>query len=233
MWKLYFQLLIQSLFVFIILKNVNPESNTRTSGVLLFGLHLKSVQQHRIKKSKKRILKPVNEASHSTLTKRAKNMTKQIFEDFTNISKNYYNPIDQPLLEEVQFSVKDYKFKVKIGDENIETKKHKNEAIVMAIDKGPILRDAYRNLATIEDELPREWIIAEQRTQINEQMNDKVKITTVKMPQHINTDSVENPDIFDLEIIDEITTSIGKGGQRSIKDIYFFFVIAIQFFIIE
>ena len=58
-------------------------------------------------------------------------MTKQIFDDFTNISKNYYNPIDQPLLEEVQFSVKDYKFKVKIGDENIETKKHKNEAIVM------------------------------------------------------------------------------------------------------
>ena len=41
-------------------------------------------------------------------------MTKQIFDDFTNISKNYYNPIDQPLLEEVQFSVKDYKFKVKL-----------------------------------------------------------------------------------------------------------------------
>ena len=95
----------------------------------------------------------------------------------------------------------------------------------MAIDKGPISRDAYRNLATIEDELPREWIIAEQRTQINEQMNDKVKITTVKMPQHINTDSVENPDIFDLEIIDEITTSIGKGGQRSIKDILNFIVL--------
>ena len=44
------------------------------------------------------------------------------------------------------------------------------------------------------------------------------------MPQHINTDSVENPDIFDLEIIDEITTSIGKGGQRSIKDILNFIV---------
>ena len=54
-------------------------------------------------------------------------MTKQIFYDFTNISKNYYNPIDQPLLEKVQFSVKDYKFKVKIENENIETKKHKNE----------------------------------------------------------------------------------------------------------
>src|SRR5437763_9881230 len=55
-------------------------------------------------------------------------------------------------------------------------------------------------------------------------MNDKVKITIVKMPQHINTDSVENPDIFDLEIIDKITTSIGKGGQRSIKDILNFIV---------
>src|SRR2546421_7237686 len=55
-------------------------------------------------------------------------------------------------------------------------------------------------------------------------MNNKVKITTVEMPQYMNTDSVENPDIIDSEIIDEITTSIGKGGQRSIKDILNFIV---------
>ncbi|CAG8710978.1 22021_t:CDS:2 [Rhizophagus irregularis] len=43
----------------------------------------------------------VNEASHSILTKRAKSMTKQVFNDFTNISKQYYNPEDKPLLKEV------------------------------------------------------------------------------------------------------------------------------------
>jgi hypothetical protein len=95
------------------------------------------VRKYRIT-PKKRILKPINEVSHSTLTKRAKRMTKQVFDDFKNISKDYYNPVDQPLLEKVQFSVKDHKFKVKIGNEDIRTKKHRNEAVLMAIDKGPI-----------------------------------------------------------------------------------------------
>ena len=148
-------------------------------------------------------------------------MSKQVFSDFTNISKQYYNPVDQPLLEEIKFSVKEHKFKVKTNEniENVEAQRHKNKAMVMAIDKGPISRDAYRNLATIEDELPREWMIAEQRIQINKEMNEKIKITALEMPQDINIDSVENPDIFDSEIIDEVTTLIGKSGQRSIKDI--------------
>lgn len=40
-------------------------------------------------------------------------------------------------------------------------KKYKSEAMMMAIDNGQISRDAYRDLTTIEEELPREWIIAE------------------------------------------------------------------------
>ena len=139
----------------IILKNVNPESNERTSGILLFGLHLESVQQYCIK-PKKHILKPVNEASHSTLTKKAKIMTKQVFNEFINILKEHYNSVDKPLLEKIQFSVKDHRFKIKVGNENTVIKKHKNEAMVMAIDKEQISRDAYKNLNTIEDELSRE-----------------------------------------------------------------------------
>jgi len=55
--------------------------------------------------------------------------------------------------------------------------------------------------------------------QINKEMNSKIKITTIKMPQHINTDPIENPDIFDPEIVDEVMTSIGRAGYRSVKDI--------------
>ncbi|GET52836.1 uncharacterized protein OCT59_017050 [Rhizophagus irregularis] len=71
-------------------KQVNPESNIRTSGVIFFGLHW-------------------------------------------NL----------------------------IGDEDVAVKKYKSEAMMMAIDNGQISRDAYRDLTTIEEELPREWIIAE------------------------------------------------------------------------
>ncbi len=62
-------------------------------------------------------------------------------------------------------------------------------------------------------------MISEQRMQINKEMNSKIKITTIKMPQHINTDPIENPDIFDPEIVDEVMTSIGRAGYRSVKDI--------------
>lgn len=95
----------------------------------------------------------------------------------------------------------------------------------MVIDKRQISRDAYRNLITIEDELPREWMVSEQRTQINKEMNSKIKITTAKMSQHINTDPIENPDIFDLKLVDEVMTSVGKAGYRSVKDILRFTVL--------
>uniref|UniRef100_U9U9M3 Uncharacterized protein n=1 Tax=Rhizophagus irregularis (strain DAOM 181602 / DAOM 197198 / MUCL 43194) TaxID=747089 RepID=U9U9M3_RHIID len=193
---------------------INQGVNTRTSGVLLFGLHLESIHQYRIKPHKKRILKPVNEASHSTLTKRAKSMTKQVLDDFTNISKNHYNPVDKPILEKVQFSVNNYKFKVNVN-ENLITKECKNEAMVMVVDNGQISRDAYRKLTTIEDELPREWTIAEKRTQINIRMNDRIKINTVIMPQHMDINSNESYDIFDPEVIEEVTTSVGKGERCS------------------
>lgn len=105
------------------LKNINPESNTQISGVFLFGLHLKFVQQNR-KKVKKRSLKSVDNISRSTLIKKAKTVTKQTLNDFTNMSKLYYNPEDQSILEKIQFSVKDHRFKVKIG---MKTQQRKNK----------------------------------------------------------------------------------------------------------
>ncbi|CAG8729254.1 13968_t:CDS:2 [Rhizophagus irregularis] len=144
--------------------NINPESNTQISGVFLFGLHLKFVQQNR-KKVKKRSLKSVDNISRSTLIKKAKTVTKQTLNDFTNMSKLYYNPEDH-----------------KNWDENTTAKKQKNEAIVMAIDKGQISRNMYRDLAAIESELPREWAISDQRMQINKEMRNRIKITTINMP---------------------------------------------------
>ncbi|PKC16476.1 hypothetical protein RhiirA5_369844 [Rhizophagus irregularis] len=96
--------------------------------------------------------------------------------------------------------------------------------MVMVVDNGQISRDAYRKLTTIEDELPREWTIAEKRTQINIRMNDRIKINTVIMPQHMDINSNESSDIFDPEVIEEVTTSVGKGGKRSIKDVLKFIV---------
>ena len=55
-------------------------------------------------------------------------------------------------------------------------------------------------------------------------MNNKIKINTVAMPQYMDINSSQSPDIFDPEVIEEVISSIGKGGSRSIKDILKFVV---------
>ena len=129
---------------------------------------MESVQQNRKKQSEKsqanirRILKLINNASHSTITKRAKTVAKKTLDSFNNISKQHYNSTDQPILELLQFSVENYKIKVNVEDEDMTIKKQKNEAIVRVIDKKQISRDAYRDLASIENDLSRKWAISDQ-----------------------------------------------------------------------
>ena len=57
-----------------------------------------------------------------------------MFDDFTNMPKQYYNPIDQPILKKLQFSVKNHEYKIKFSEENKVIKKQKHEAIVKTID---------------------------------------------------------------------------------------------------
>ncbi|GES89104.1 hypothetical protein GLOIN_2v1789397 [Rhizophagus clarus] len=60
--------------------------------------------------------------------------------------------------------------------------------------------------------------------QINKEMKNRIKITTINMPLYNNLDLNENPDIFDPEVVEEVITSIGKDSQRSIKNILRFIV---------
>lgn len=50
-------------------------------------------------------------------------MTKQVSDEFVKISKEHYNPVDKPILKEIQFSIEDYRFKIKVGNENTIIKK--------------------------------------------------------------------------------------------------------------
>ncbi|CAG8608902.1 5253_t:CDS:2, partial [Cetraspora pellucida] len=86
-------------------QQINPEIKTQTSGILLFGLQLECLRQNRKKQYEKNILNPIDDISNSALTKRAKNVGKMMFNNFTSVSKRYYNRIDKPILEELRFSL--------------------------------------------------------------------------------------------------------------------------------
>ncbi|CAG8831283.1 25510_t:CDS:2, partial [Gigaspora margarita] len=114
-----------------------------------------------------------------------------------------------PILEELRFSVNNYKYMIEYNDESLITKKQKSN---------------------IENELPREWIIAERRAQINMEIDYKVKITTIRMPlfdkigqdenndPEIDSDN-ENSNISNPEITSKVISSISKGAQRNDRNV--------------
>ncbi|KAF0506657.1 hypothetical protein F8M41_019130 [Gigaspora margarita] len=182
---------------YIIKLQINPETKTQTSGILLFGLQLESLHQNREKKLvnkafkstlQKNTLKLVDEASKSTLQKKAKNVDKKLY-------------------------------KLEYGNEDLIAKKQKCEAVLKTVDQEHIARHVYRSLANIGNELPHKWMIANHKVQINIEMVRKDKITTIKMPLFTKIDQDEHSNIDDPKIVCEIVSSIGKGTQRSIKNI--------------
>ncbi|CAG8834737.1 37072_t:CDS:2, partial [Gigaspora margarita] len=96
-------------------QQINSETKTQTSDILLFSLQL--------------------ETSKSTLQKRAKNVSKRLLDDFAIISKQYYNSIDKPILEELRFSVNNHRYKLEYGDEDLIVKKQKYKAVLKTVDQ--------------------------------------------------------------------------------------------------
>ena len=105
-------------------------------------------------------------------------------------------------------------------EDNIEKEK-KLISLVRAVDLNYIPREGYRALAAVELNLQCEWAVSNQRLQITREMNQKIPITLINIPNfpiQNELDFAENLNIFDTETI-EVIENIKKGGIRSIKDI--------------
>ncbi|GES92367.1 hypothetical protein GLOIN_2v1478248 [Rhizophagus clarus] len=165
-------------------------------------------------------LKPVNEASNSTLTKRAKNLSTQIQNYFQDQSKNYYNQNDILNLKSLKFSTNTKSYEIYFRNQDKENKKQKVQAIVQATDQSLISREAYRSLATIEHKLPHEYLISSEKIQINKEMEVVIPIKLINMQTtRVGIGFYEEPHIIDEEIVNQMVSAIGKAGCRSIKDI--------------
>src|SRR3954447_19996447 len=134
-------------------------------------------------------------------TKRSRAFSIQVDRAFKNEVSNFYNSIDQPVLQEIRFNVQDKNFFVDYNDKNEEKENQRIDAFTKVIDQGPISRDAYRNLAALQPELPRDRVILNARKRINEEMSQKIPISILNIKHTPLASTInEAPDIEDQEI---------------------------------
>ncbi|PKK72457.1 hypothetical protein RhiirC2_848391, partial [Rhizophagus irregularis] len=161
-------------------KEYTSLKKTKTSGIYLFGLHLKTLEMAREGKRRAHILKPIDQCGNSTLTKRAMSIGKHILAEFNEKTQKLYNLEDVPALE------------------------------IKALDEENIPRNSYRRLCAIEHNLPCEGEIFKERININEIMVQLILITIVNINTKSQVDESEGVDIDDESITQEVINAVGK-----------------------
>ncbi|CAG8836265.1 29190_t:CDS:2, partial [Gigaspora margarita] len=122
----------------------NPDNpSTRISGIHVFCLNILDIEKEHERKHRSSSFRPFNTLSESMKTKRFRAFSVQLDKAFKNEVPNFFNP----------------------------KKTSSFDAFVKVIDQGPISRDAYRKLAALQPELPRDHNISNARKNINEKMN--------------------------------------------------------------
>ena len=74
-----------------------------------------------------------------------------------------------------------------------------------------IPRDAYRQLAAMESNLPREYAVSQTRQEINIYMEELIPINFIDLNSTIIQDPSKIPDITGPLIIEQVVSVIGKG----------------------
>ncbi|RIB07706.1 hypothetical protein C2G38_2213620 [Gigaspora rosea] len=202
----------------------NPDTKAQLSGVHVFGLNEIDVEQEREKKNRSHPFRPFNTLGKSMKEKRSRAFSKQIGIAFKNEIHKFYNPMDQPILQELRFNVQEKNYVVDYHNRNRDEKNIHIEAVTEIVDQGPISRKSYRNLAAIQYELPRDHDVSDTRKKINEEMNQKVSVSVLNIANISLITTNEPPDINDQEIEEEMMRYIGNAGYRRITDILRFVI---------
>ncbi|GBC07443.1 hypothetical protein RclHR1_07480003 [Rhizophagus clarus] len=198
-------------------KALDPETKTRYSGPHVFGLQLEVLQQARDTKRRATTLKPFNNLTITGQNNRAKKIAKSVHAIFDQTAIK--SVIHKPILKSIEFNIKDQHFYFSIGKEDVEDTKHKARATVEACDKGQITRGGYQNLASVCHNLPREWLVFSERKKITQEIKDIIPISLINMSPSSDNSVNSEVHIDDVDIINNVQQSIGKGGRRNIIDI--------------
>ena len=194
----------------------------KISGPLLFGLKLLSVENVRKSMSLKvnPKIQPLSKLSNSTKRRKILCLSQCILDAVEEEKENIFHPTDQINLKQVKFEICNDLYDINFGQLDIIEETKKIEAVVKSLDRNHISREAYRSLARIENNIPREDAVSSTRQKINIEMKKNIPLTLVSLLQPTIFEPItEEPNITDDTIIMNMLESIGKGGQRRITDI--------------
>ncbi|CAB4488180.1 unnamed protein product [Rhizophagus irregularis] len=188
---------------------LNPEIKTRYSGPHFFGLHLEILQQTRDTHQRITVLKSFDNLTSTGRNNRAKKIAKSVSTIFDQAAANNCHLDDNPSLKSVEFNIGNSSFCISVNKENIEEIKYKARAAVQACDKGQVSREGYRTLASISQDLPREWKVSTEKREITHEMNEIIPILLVNLTPSLSDDPVNSEiHINDTEIIHNLQQSI-------------------------
>ncbi|CAB4494358.1 unnamed protein product [Rhizophagus irregularis] len=142
---------------------------------------------------------------------RAKKIAKSISTIFDQVTAKDCHSDDNLSLKSIEFDIGNNSFYLSVNKENIEEIKHKARAAVQACDKGQVSREGYRTLASISQDLPREWKVSVEKRDITREMNEIIPISLINILP--GSDDFVNSEIHinDAEIVHNMQQSIGKG----------------------
>lgn len=158
-----------------------------------------------------RQIKPYNLLKKSAQRKRNKKAALLFQGSINNVIPDVFHSTDSVVFQEMALSINNNHYRFFYTNQQ-SSNDLSLKMIVRAMDQERMSRDAYRELAAICKDLPREWAVANMKQQITSEMNEYIKT----IPFNFQSLEKENIKSNDSDSID-ITKSIGL--YRSIKDI--------------
>ncbi|RIB02908.1 hypothetical protein C2G38_2049700 [Gigaspora rosea] len=152
-------------------------------------------------------------------------MAKCVFDQVETCKENLFHKDNKVEIKQARFTINNMPFEIQYGKVNQNNIEDLNLAVLKSLDKGKISREAYRSLARINQDLPRESAISNTHQKLNEQMKALVPLLLINVENPINFELTEDhAHITDSDIVNNVVESAGKGGKHSLIDILNFIV---------
>ncbi|CAB5193559.1 unnamed protein product [Rhizophagus irregularis] len=206
------------------MKDQNTTNKGKISDPLLFGLKLLSIEKERKTRPLEinSRIRPFSELSYSTKRRKMLSLSQHILDIVEAEKENKFHPTDQIELNQIKFKTCNGLYEINFGQLDKMKEIKKIEAVVKSLDKGYISKEAYRSLARIEPNIPREGAVSDARQRINSEMKKVIPLTLVNLSQPTVFDPItEEPDITDNIIITNIYTRINWKGRAETCNRYF------------
>jgi hypothetical protein len=155
-------------------------------------------------------IRPLGELSNATKRRKILGLSHRILDVVESEKENTFHITDNIKLKQVTFQTCNDVYNVNFGQFDKIEKTKRIEAVVKSLDKGHISRDAYRSLARVEQNIPREGDVYNVRQKINSEMRRNIPLTLVELSQLTISDPITDND---NTVITHILESVGKDGQ--------------------